>query len=47
MEGKVKLLEHPVHPVLIAFPLGLLAIAVVFDVLRMIAGNGALSTVAF
>jgi uncharacterized membrane protein len=31
MESKAKLLGHPVHPMLIVFPLGLLATAVVFD----------------
>ena len=29
MESKVKLFGHPVHPMLIVFPLGLLAISVI------------------
>lgn len=47
MESKVKVLGHPIHPMLIVFPLGLLAIAVLFDILRMFTGNEALAEVAF
>ena len=47
MESKVKLLGHPIHPILIVFPLGLLAISVLFDIIRMFTGNEALATVAF
>jgi uncharacterized membrane protein len=47
MESKAKLFGHPIHPMLIVFPLGLLATAVIFDVLYMITGNGAFATVAF
>lgn len=36
MESRIKLAGHPVHPMLIVFPLGLLATAVVFDVLYLI-----------
>lgn len=36
MHARVRVLGHAVHPVLITFPLGLLATAVVFDVLRLI-----------
>jgi len=39
MESKVKALGHPVHQMLIVFPLGLLATAVVFDILGLITGN--------
>src|ERR687884_663544 len=47
MESKVKLFGHPIHPMLIVLPLGLLAAALVFDILYLITGNGALATVAF
>jgi uncharacterized membrane protein len=47
MESKVKLLGHPIHPMLIVFPLGLLAIGVLFDIIRMFTGNDALAVVAF
>ena len=33
MESKVKVPGHPVHPMLIVFPLGLLATSVIFDVI--------------
>jgi uncharacterized membrane protein len=47
MESKVKLAGHPVHPMLIVFPLGLLATAVIFDIVRIFTGNDALAPVAF
>ena len=47
MESKAKLLGHPVHPMLIVFPLGLLATAVIFDVIALTTGNGAWSGMAF
>jgi uncharacterized membrane protein len=36
MESKAKFLGHPVHPMLIVFPLGLLATAVAFDVVGLV-----------
>ena len=36
MESKAKLLGHPVHPMLIVFPLGLFATAVLFDIIALI-----------
>ena len=42
MESKVKLLGHPIHPMLIPFPLGLLGMAVIFDLLAIVAGQTAL-----
>ena len=47
MESRVKLFGHPIHPMLIVLPLGLLATALIFDILYLITGNGALATVAF
>src|SRR4051812_18425447 len=47
MESKAKLLGHPVHPMLIVFPLGLLATAAVFDGITLATGNGAWSGMAF
>lgn len=35
MESKVKILGHPVHPMVIVFPLGLLSTAVVFDLIGL------------
>src|SRR4051812_11763369 len=39
MESKAKLLGHPIHPMLIVFPLGLLATAVVFDIVALSTGD--------
>jgi uncharacterized membrane protein len=47
MESRTKLFGHPVHPMLIVFPLGLLGAAVVFDVIRLVNGNGYWSEIAF
>jgi uncharacterized membrane protein len=47
VESKAKLLGHPIHPMLIVLPLGLLSAAVVFDIVYLITGEEAFSTVAF
>ena len=47
MESRVKLFGHPVHPMLIVFPLGLLATAVIFDLLYLIFDNRLLPTASF
>lgn len=47
MESRVKIFGHPVHPQLIVFPLGLLATAVIFDVLYLIFANPLLPTASF
>jgi len=39
MESSAKAAGHPIHQQLVVFPLGLLATAVVFDVLRLITDN--------
>lgn len=39
MESKAKLFGHPLHQVLIVFPLGLLATAVVFDIIALATGS--------
>jgi len=40
MQSRAKLLGHPVHPMLVVFPLGLLITSLVFDFIRMGTGNG-------
>jgi uncharacterized membrane protein len=47
MESKVKFLGHPVHPMLIVFPLGLLATAVLFDIIYLVSGNPQWTVVAY
>jgi uncharacterized membrane protein len=39
MESKAKLLGQPIHPMLIVFPLGLLATAVAFDIVALSNGD--------
>ncbi len=47
MESHVKFLGHPIHPMLIVFPLGLLATALIFDVLYLILGVGELGMASY
>jgi uncharacterized membrane protein len=39
MESKTRLLGHPIHPMVVPFPLGLLGIAVVFDPIASVGGE--------
>jgi uncharacterized membrane protein len=43
----VKVAGHPVHPMLIVFPLGLLATAVIFDIITLSTSDGKWSTMAW
>src|SRR4051794_29665932 len=36
MESRAKLFGHPIHPMLIPFPLGLLGMALIFDLIALI-----------
>ena len=47
MKNLLKPMGHPVHPMLVTFPLGLLTIAPIFDVVHWFTRNGFWSTVAF
>jgi uncharacterized membrane protein len=47
MESRAKVFGHPLHPMLIVFPLGLLVTALVFDILYLSTGNTAFATVAY
>jgi uncharacterized membrane protein len=47
MESRAKLLGHPIHQMLIVFPLGLLGMAVVFDLLAVGLRNGYWSEIAY
>ena len=47
MEGKVKVFGHPLHPILIVFPLGLLATSLIFDIAFLATGNARFSDVAY
>lgn len=39
MAGKINVLGHPVHPMVIVFPLGLLPAAVACDIIYLVRGN--------
>ncbi len=47
MESRFKVLGHPVHPVLIVFPLGLFITSVIFDILYLATDNELFTTVAY
>src|SRR5215203_4688931 len=47
MESRAKVFGHPIHPILIPFPLGLLTTSVVFDVIYLLTGNGKWSEISF
>ena len=47
MESRAKALGHPIHQMLIPFPFGLLATAVIFDIVYLVLGNTTMATVAF
>jgi uncharacterized membrane protein len=47
MQTRVKLLGHPVHPMLIVLPLGLFFVGVVFDVVYLVTGTATYAEVAF
>src|SRR5215210_9353299 len=47
MESSARAAGHPIHQQLIVFPLGLLATAVVFDILRLITDNDDFATASY
>lgn len=47
MEAKAKLFGHPIHQMLIVFPLGLLATSVIFDVLYLWTQSARWSEIAY
>lgn len=46
MDSRAKLLGHPVHQMLVVFPLGLLVTSVIFDLIAMGTRNGGWSAIA-
>jgi uncharacterized membrane protein len=47
MRSQVRLLGHPVHQMLVVFPLGLLAMSVLFDLLDVVTTTGAFLDAAY
>jgi uncharacterized membrane protein len=47
MQSSAKVLGHPIHQQLVVFPLGLLATAVLFDILRLVTDNDGFATASY
>ncbi|SCL17050.1 DUF2231 domain-containing protein [Micromonospora inyonensis] len=47
MESRLKVLGHPVHPMLVMFPFGLLVTAVFFDVVDTLGGSAVFGEIAY
>jgi uncharacterized membrane protein len=47
MESRVKLLGHPIHPMLVVLPLGLFVMSVIFDALSLARDNVIFGVVAY
>ncbi|HEV2801859.1 MAG TPA: DUF2231 domain-containing protein [Pyrinomonadaceae bacterium] len=47
MESKFKILGHGAHPIMIVFPLGLLATAAIFDIIYLFTNNAQITTAAY
>jgi uncharacterized membrane protein len=47
MEARAKLMGHPVHQMLVVFPLGLLGTGVIFDVVHLVTGQATFAIVAY
>jgi uncharacterized membrane protein len=47
MESRVKVAGHPVHPMLIVLPLGLLSVGVIFDIVYLATNDATFAEVAF
>jgi uncharacterized membrane protein len=47
MESRIKVAGHPLHPMLIVFPLGLLATAVAFDIAALVSGDNGWFNISF
>ena len=47
MDSRAKLFGHPIHQMLIVFPLGLLATALAFDIASFVTGAGYWSEIAY
>jgi uncharacterized membrane protein len=47
MEARAKLFGHPIHQMLIVFPLGLLSTAVIFDLIHLITHTATWSVISY
>ena len=47
MQGKAKLLGHSLHPMLVTFPIGLLALVPIFDIVQLVTGSVTFGQVSY
>jgi uncharacterized membrane protein len=47
MESKAKLFGHPIHPMLITFPIGLFVTSVIFDIIYLLSSNTSWTQASF
>ena len=47
MKSKARVMGHPIHPILVAFPIGLLTNSVIFDVVHLLAGGARWAGISF
>ena len=47
MESRAKFMGHAMHPILVVFPLGLLATSVVFDTIHLVLGSSQIALAAY
>jgi len=47
VESRIRALGHPVHPMLVTFPIGLWTAAVVFDLIQLTSGNEVFGEVGY
>ncbi len=47
MQSRVTAMGHPIHPILVPFPIGLLTTSVIFDVVHLVAGGARWAEISF
>jgi uncharacterized membrane protein len=47
MESRAKVMGHPIHPILVPFPTGLLTTSVIFDVVHLFTGGARWAEISF
>lgn len=47
MESGVRVMGHPVHPILVPFPTGLLTTSVIFDIVHLLTGGARWAEISF
>lgn len=47
MKSRARILGHPIHPMLVVYPLGLLPVSLIFDILYLVKKNPQFAIVAY